>query len=258
MPVGVRECARSLALPRSAVHRVMQTLASLELLEGSPDEGYTIGPLAHRIGNGFAQWKDLVRAGERYMETQLKDVTSHLGRLEGHRIYILAAREGQGPVRVGVHAGDHFYVHCSAIGKALAAFVPPRHLDEIAHVQGLPPRTAHTITTVERLRRDLAQVQRRGFSVCVEESTLGVASIGAPIMGADGKPIAAISISMPVQDIMQKSQLIRAGHRAKTAALSIAATSRPLGPRPRRTAPRRRYLSVRPPVRRIKGDASEE
>lgn len=221
-PVGVRECARQLALPRSAVHRVIQTLAAVEFLEGDPDGRYTIGPLAHEIGNGFTHGKDVVRAGLHHMQTDLKDVTSHLGRLDGYRILILAAREGQGPVRVSVHAGDHYYVHCTALGKALIAFVSSTEIREIVRTQGLPLRTPRTITTLARLQRDLARVRNRGFSVSVEESTLGVASIGAPIYAKSGGPVAAISISIPVQDIRAKSHLVREAKRVMSAAEAVS------------------------------------
>mgnify|MGYP002401261667 CR=1 FL=1 len=220
-PVGVRECARDLALPRSAVHRVIRTLAALQVLEGSPDGQYTIGPLAHEIGNGFAHGKDVVRAGLHHMETTLKNVTSHLGRLDGQGILILAAREGQGPVRVSVHPGDHYYVHCTALGKALIAFASPLELREVVRSQGLPPKTPHTITTLARLQRELELVRKRGFSVSMEESTLGVASIGAPIT-AGGQPVAAISISVPVQDVRAKASFLRAATRVITAAQAIS------------------------------------
>src|SRR5881397_1105035 len=63
-----------------------------------------------------------------------------------------------------------------------------------------------TITTLARLKSELAAVRRRGYAVDQEETTEGIVCIGSPILGADGRPEAAISLAglsagMPVATI---------------------------------------------------------
>ncbi len=212
-PVGIRECARALGLPRSALHRIAQTLVLTGMLTSDAEGRYGLGPLARGIANGFAEESQLLRAALREMETTLHDVTSHVGCLDGGRLLILAAREGHGPVKVSVHTGDRFYVHCTAIGKALLSMLSTPEVAEIIRAQGLPPRTPRTITTLSTLHRELATTKERGFAVSMEESTLGVASVGAPIRGGGGTPRIALSVSVPVQDVRTREALHRLAER---------------------------------------------
>src|SRR5205814_6690116 len=53
---------------------------------------------------------------------------------------------------------------------------------------------------------ELAAIRRRGYAVDQEETTEGIVCIGSPILGADGRPEAAISLAglsagMPVATI---------------------------------------------------------
>lgn len=221
-PVGIRECARALGLPRSAIHRIAYTLAATGMLETDAEGRYRLGPLASGIAGGFAEEHQLLRTALRELETSLKDVTSHVGRLDGSRVLVLAAREGQGPVKVSVHAGDRYYVHCTAIGKALLAALTDTEIAEIIRVQGLPARTPHTITTLPALRRELAAAQKRGFAISMEESTLGVASIGAPIRPGGGVPRIALSVSVAVQEVRTREALNRLAERVLRSAERIA------------------------------------
>ena len=40
----------------------------------------------------------------------------------------------------------------------------------------------------------LAQSRRRGYTVSDEDVTPGIAAIGAPVLDADGRPVAALSV----------------------------------------------------------------
>ena len=57
--------------------------------------------------------------------------------------------------------------------------------------------TAYTVTDVARLRAELTLVRARRFAAAVDELELGLAAIAAPVIGAGGKVIAALSISGP-------------------------------------------------------------
>jgi DNA-binding IclR family transcriptional regulator len=81
--------------------------------------------------------------------------------------------------------------HCSALGKVFYAFsrlrIPPGPLE---------PRTPATITSAERLERELVEVRRRGWAVAWEELEVGLVAIAAPIRTADGV-VGAVSVSAP-------------------------------------------------------------
>jgi DNA-binding IclR family transcriptional regulator len=78
----------------------------------------------------------------------------------------------------------------------MLAFLP---VDEVERLYDsptqLPARTRNTITTLARLKTELAAIRRRGYAVDQGETLEGIVCIGSPILGADGRPEAAISLA---------------------------------------------------------------
>jgi DNA-binding IclR family transcriptional regulator len=59
--------------------------------------------------------------------------------------------------------------------------------------------TDRTITDARKLRKILDEIRRRGHSFESEEEHLGVGCIGAPVVDARGRWIAAMSIAGPLK-----------------------------------------------------------
>lgn len=57
--------------------------------------------------------------------------------------------------------------------------------------------TEHSINSPEKLEKELKKIRSDGYSLDRRESELGLSCVAAPIIGADGKPMGAISISGP-------------------------------------------------------------
>ncbi len=58
-------------------------------------------------------------------------------------------------------------------------------------------QTDHTIASVPKLLAELDRTRDRGYAVDNEEFAIGLRCIGVPIRDVDGRPVAAISASMP-------------------------------------------------------------
>ena len=59
--------------------------------------------------------------------------------------------------------------------------------------------TPFSITNETELIADLSKIKKRGFSIDEQENEMGGRCVGAPIFDRNGYPIAAISISVPIQ-----------------------------------------------------------
>ena len=55
--------------------------------------------------------------------------------------------------------------------------------------------TEHTVATVDRLREILAEVRSRGWALIDQELEAGVRSVAAPLLGRDGRAVAAMNVS---------------------------------------------------------------
>jgi hypothetical protein len=82
--------------------------------------------------------------------------------------------------------------------------------------------TARSITSIARLRKDLAQIAQLGYALDDEEAVSGARCIGAAILDANGKVAGGISISGPTARI-NKTNLVSLAKTVKLAALEIFA-----------------------------------
>ncbi|WP_306052553.1 IclR family transcriptional regulator [Natronococcus wangiae] len=94
-------------------------------------------------------------------------------------------------------AGNRFYAHNCASGKAMLAAMSEDRVRSIVDRWGLPPTTDRTITDEAALFEKLEAVRRRGFAVNDEELIDGYRSIGAAITSPDGKVVGAFSVGGP-------------------------------------------------------------
>jgi DNA-binding IclR family transcriptional regulator len=95
--------------------------------------------------------------------------------------------------RIGITAP----MHCTALGKAMAAFRPE---DDIRHwivTHGLKSVTETTITDEDAFLQELREIRSRGYAVDDGEFEASVRCVAAPIRDRTGRVIAAISISGP-------------------------------------------------------------
>jgi DNA-binding IclR family transcriptional regulator len=103
----------------------------------------------------------------------------------------LAQRDSRHFVGVTSWVGRRVPLHCAANGKVFLAFgaAPvPVQLDAL---------TPRTITDRATLEAELERIRARGYAHAVDELELGLSAIAAPVRGADGAVVAALSISAP-------------------------------------------------------------
>jgi DNA-binding IclR family transcriptional regulator len=203
-PMTVREAATALRLPRSSVHELMHTLATLGAI--SPAEGgggrFTLGLLLHELGSAYLSEVDLAREGQRAAERVAAACgeTVHLATLDGIEVVYLAKVDSIHAVRMVSAVGRRLPAHCTGVGKALLSELSD---DELARRFGgeaapLPAMTPNSIPTVDALREALADVRRHGYATDDCESNRDVRCVAAPVYDHSGAMAAAMSISVPV------------------------------------------------------------
>jgi DNA-binding IclR family transcriptional regulator len=102
---------------------------------------------------------------------------------------------------VATWIGKGMDFHCTSLGKCLLAFSPESEVDRILGHRALLRHNENTIASIQRLKAELAKVRRLGYAVDDEEEELGSRCIGAPVLDANGKAIAAISVSGDIAKI---------------------------------------------------------
>ncbi|MDQ4115776.1 MAG: IclR family transcriptional regulator, partial [Actinomycetota bacterium] len=181
--LGVSELSRRLGLATSTVHRLLATLADERLLErGSSPGGYRLGLALFDLGASAVRGEGLVEAALPVMATLRASTgeTVQLAVLDGLESVYVDRLESPHTVRIFSRVGTRLPATTTSTGKVLLAALPPDDLD--ARLAGWTPQrvTPHTIVDESTLRSRLAEIAERGWAENLEESRVGVVSVGAP------------------------------------------------------------------------------
>ena len=201
--IGVSELSRELALSRSTAHRYVSTLAQLGYLRQDPaSRRYGLGPKVLDLGFSAINSMDLREIAAPHLR-QLSDETQHtvnLAILDGiDVVYIERCRTtgpGQRDIDLNLHVGARLPAYCTAMGKAILAFVPEDHLETVIRETDFAPRGPNTLTTPEAFREELGRIRASGIAVNNEELAYGLRSIAAPIHSGSGDVIAALNLAV--------------------------------------------------------------
>ena len=99
-------------------------------------------------------------------------------------------------------------VHCTASGKAIAAFGEEAARERLL---GLPLDrvTPNTITERSKLEAQLDEARQTGVARTHEELEVGLDAIAAPVFGVDGEVVAALDVSGPSHRLRNRPDLGR-------------------------------------------------
>lgn len=144
-------------------------------------------------------------------------LTVHMTIEEQNEAVIIEKIESPYIPRVGTWVGKRMGIHCTAAGKALISDWAEEDIDRLVN-HGLPRYNENTIVSPRKLKQELAQVRRRGYSVDDEEETIGSRCIGAPITNNAGRVVSAVSIAGSKQQIYNETFYSLARNVKETAA----------------------------------------
>ncbi|WP_370615197.1 IclR family transcriptional regulator [Mumia sp. Pv 4-285] len=183
---------------RSTIHRYVTTLLHLGVLRRDDGGRLHLGVRLLTLATELLDEDNLRSAAT----PVLRDLgastgeTVHLGVPTGGRIVYIEKVESSHSVRLVSAIGHQVAMHCTSMGKAVLAQLPPDELDA-ALSQPRPAQTVHTLTERDELLADLAAIRASGISMDEEENELGVCCVGAAILDSRLRPVAAISVSGP-------------------------------------------------------------
>jgi DNA-binding IclR family transcriptional regulator/sugar lactone lactonase YvrE len=136
--------------------------------------------------------------------------------------------EGVHPVRSAARLGVRKPMHCTSQGKAVLAFLPDPEVDRLIGTKPLERFTKDTITDPAVLKAQLRIVRQRGYAVEDEEILPGNRCVGAPVLDASGRPVAAISVAGPTWRLTRE-RVEQLGPEIAAVARSIALQLRTSG-----------------------------
>lgn len=217
------DLARAIDLPRSTTHRLLTTMNTLRFVVFDPvTNHWHVGPKAYSVGAAFGGVRDLARLGRPFIRAlnMTSEETVNLVVPDHTDLIYVGQQRARNPSPVPFRTGDRLPMHLAAAGRAMLAFFQDRELDCHVSATEFKKRTQKSITTGAHLAEKLALARERGYAFDCQESAEDLRCVGAPIFDASGEPVAALSISAPINR-MEKPRMHSLGRELRATALKI-------------------------------------
>lgn len=195
-PLTVAEVALRTKVTRPTAHRLIQTLiAEGYLAQNSEDGRIAPGYSVLMLASNLLDTSQLRVESLPHLTALARTVNERvsLGILHRYDVLCIAGVEKPSLPTIYSRFGETGSAYCSAIGKALLAYLSPAELADYFEAVTLVRHTERTITDETTLRGELAQIKRDGFAVDRGECLPGSCCVAAPIL-VHGVPVAAIAI----------------------------------------------------------------
>jgi DNA-binding IclR family transcriptional regulator len=196
--LSLSELAERLELSRSSVFRLCYTLDQLGFIRRTR-LGYEMGPRVLTLGFDYLSSLDLVDIARPEL-VALRDDTgtsAHLGVLHGRDVIYVAQVPSLRQLASRVAVGSHFPAHAMSMGRLLLSALSDEEFATLYQGVSLEKFSDDTPATVEELRERVAADGKRGYVISRGSFERGIAAVAAPVLGADGKVVAAVNISGP-------------------------------------------------------------
>jgi DNA-binding IclR family transcriptional regulator len=193
------ELSKKAGFTPSTSHRILNALKSRGYVQQSQEN------LTYRLTHKIFELASKIGLDNYLRETALPIIrrlaqesrdTAFLIVRDGDEAFCLERIDGNPSIRLAtLEKGGRMPLHMGGGPRALLAYFDDGDLEHLIQHKGLVARTSRSITNPIVLREDLKQVRDQGYALSMEDVDNGVAALGCPVWGSDGKVIAAISIA---------------------------------------------------------------
>lgn len=186
-------------LARTVARRHLLTLAHLGYV-ASDGKLFWLTPGVLRLGQSYIESARLPRIAQPFLQriTAGTSETAFLSVLDGGDIVYLARNGSNMYMNTGYVVGARVQAQVTASGLLLLALSEPPWREQWLATHPLKPYTSHTVTSLEELRSQMAQIARQHWCLSEQQLELGMRGIAVPVVDLRGNLVAALNITMPM------------------------------------------------------------
>jgi len=203
-PMSITTMGKRLGINKSSAYRLLNTLEKKGFVEQNPETfKYSLGLRFLIFAQQVNDNVDLSAIAKPYLKdlSAITRETVHLAVMYGSKAMIIAQETGLELISIVTKIGDIEPFYCSAVGKAILAFLSPDEQDKIIDSLEMVKLTPNTIVDKVCLHSELKKVVNDGYAIDDEEFHLGVRCLSVPILNHIGKSVASLGISGPISRI---------------------------------------------------------
>lgn len=198
------ELSRRLSLPRASVFRLLHTLEQLGFVERVADSSaYKLSVGILRLGFEYLASLELTEHGRTIIE-ELRNQTgysAHLVVRDGRDVVFVLKAAGTQALFHSIQVGARLPAHATVLGRQLLSGLDLQELRRLFPEEPLSAYTARTPTTVKALKALIDADRAQGYGVSQGGFETGITTVAAPVFNEQGQVVAAVSITVPQQQI---------------------------------------------------------
>ncbi|SES25283.1 IclR family transcriptional regulator [Lentzea albida] len=198
-PKTLDELSGVIGVHKSTTLRLLRTLESHRFVQRDGVHHYRLGTALFDLANLALEERDVRRAAEpalRELNSRLGH-TVHLASYEDGEVIYIDKYESRHQMRMYSRIGRRAPLHCTAVAKVLLADLSASALQKVLAGMEFPKLTENTILGPAAYLAELDRVRANGYAVDNSEHEDFIHCIAAPIRGARGEVLAAVSMSVP-------------------------------------------------------------
>lgn len=196
--LSTNEISSLTGLNRGTAYRFCQTLRQLGYLEEIRQSTFRPGLKVLSLAQAALGARELVDVAMPRLQALRHESgeTVNLAMPDGAEMVYVARLLNDDLLALRLVVGSRLPIVASSLGRAVLAFMPDDEREAILSTASFPQLTSRTITERDALESQLERIRRDGYAFNDQEFAVGVCGIAAPIIGADGRPVAAINLSI--------------------------------------------------------------
>lgn len=196
------DLSEKLGLHKSTVHRLLASLISMGYVTHSEEGGvYSLTFKLVEMSAKILKNTDILTLIHPNMLelSERCEETVHFVQRVGNNVIYLDKTEAPSvkarSFRLSSQVGLTRPMYCSGVGKSILSKLSAEEVTDIWNASDIVRKTDYTITSLDKLFKELEEVRKRGYALDNEENELGIRCIAVPISDYLGRPVYALSIS---------------------------------------------------------------
>jgi len=198
-PADLGQVADRLDVHKAAALRPLRTVHEHGLVYRQADQRYRLGARLFALAQEAMENLDVREIAHPHL-TRLGETcghTVHLAVYEDGEVLYIDKVESRYPVRMYSRIGRPVAITVAAVAKLLLADLPEPERRAVAESLDYPLYTARSTSGAPAFLRELQKVREQGWATDLGGHEESINCVAAPVRGADGRVVAALSVSAP-------------------------------------------------------------
>jgi len=199
--IALADLSKRVGLHNSTTFHLVKTMVSLGYIRQIKEsKRYRIGRPLFALAASALDEMEMVSMATPVLDDLSRETgeSSHFASRMSDAVVVMARTPGPGAFQLTDRVGVVRPAYCTALGKVILAALRPDQLDRYLDRIELKALTSKTITSPQRLRRELQDVRRVGIAFDDGEFNNEVRCAAMPVYDFSGQVVGAIGISGPV------------------------------------------------------------